>query len=1362
MLSVNGRPTWDRDDELVPIACVQWVAKNSFLVTVPQYQKRIGFELTAVDVPRTLEKSVTDVLHEVLRRVNASLRLYLRQDHFSNAAFEGYGDVIFSLESRGLSGQVLSLRWASLQEELLRCGVGWIIRPTPIRCQQLLEAEASADAATWCGRCRAREKSPAFRLRGKCIVDDVMRGDVYRVRWLQGSAAIRALPPVIILESVTCFGPLTAKGYRAMRWAQTNVLHHTLEVLVHSVTPCDKDLSNNTQLSEFEHMHHARVTAYLAEDAKDLGGVILKTGLGYIQRCVDAGMPRSENFSSLLRLVSTLTEAARLGLGVPKRSRTALSKFASRCRVPVACASTLLEFMGELWAARVLRGSASEEKADVSKGLTVFAWHTYMWCGSMYIDPMDEPVEFVHRPLRTIAPLENVVEAGPQLPGYVTLVTALSANDTTGGLPVRNFLKVEVMTHLAANEWQKCMTLFGCKSTVTFSPSPEEVVYAPTVPLVITFDSLAIESSSQVTMQIASKLYEGKAFDRSCHTISLEDSASVKGTWYETNLSLPVKSVGHQFLFVVDVIATVLDEVTGAELERITAQALYSFDPPNANETIIGGDGDCLEELLDEENKEMLTHPKAQIGTTRFLSPVAFFFELKTELTPAVLSSPQACQLAASVQSACRHLLYRDVSCLPVGVGTVNGVRGLLGDLRVNSTSESGGGPAAYLSGSFLSKIGAEWWATGGLTWPMSTFAEKVQHSVLQQMIQEEVRSRGDVLQQCSHAYEALACFHPTGSSSCHFERRETMDISVPQLLRLSAGRCEFWQDTQSGAHNFPELSSIAFPPYVPLALFSCFPRYLFAANPSFLQKIGIVPDPHLRPGLFHLDWTIMRLSLPKLPNLLRADMEKLPVSLRNVERAFCDFLMRSDPPPRGEAGPTRERLFATESVLSDFLSLLFLLHAKCTLGAEELDAQSSAHEQRAYDLFSQNCTNPLDCYFLTNKRFTMSLYVINKEQTTSPVANTVIFVGRKDTFKLDVMETTGSDEMHHADRMQYPLSKGLLPHLLSAVAFEAFTSNPLPPDEPYDPLTNCAALTHARDHMDRPIQSVGMGPFPMTQSTPRLYHPVPRFSVLGPPLMTRRECSVEEIMQNEPEKAKVNVIKTFGFSYRCRLNGKPRNPYKLASYGQLTRAGIQADMAESERKLASARSYFSLLLRRYPVGGGGDGAFPDGMLHMNGTVSEALFVHYRSRQDLRFSLGTVSRYLRHLEVHAGGVAGEEGRESAKAKGEEDLLRKLTDYAAHCICAVVKRVTESSLPSPPPGHIMVAWGTQFDSTTVDPEITALVYPVDAEYSEQCNPQKRNPHQPVNLYGAMIRRIPRHKLRVTYDIKRDDFAETWEY
>ncbi|CAD2217851.1 hypothetical protein AGDE_15656 [Angomonas deanei] len=295
----------DRDHALVRVTSVEWVAKNVFLVSVPVYQQKISCELAAVDVPRELG-GVSSLVSHAVTLVNASTRVYLRQDYYSNFPYEGFGDVIF-LNNPHLDAPTQE-QWLSLQEVLLRLGVAKITRPTLIRFHHLLDSErcTAHRQCNWIEKQIQLEESPPFNKACRCTVLDVVRGDVFFVKWI--SEKSDKLPRVIILDSVTCLREDTEPGFRSLRWSQKRLIGKDLNVTIHSIYPSDKNLANNNQTVLYEQLEHCRVSAtYVAghtNEPVDLEGELLTGGLGVIRAPQDASVPRSTNFVKLIELLN--------------------------------------------------------------------------------------------------------------------------------------------------------------------------------------------------------------------------------------------------------------------------------------------------------------------------------------------------------------------------------------------------------------------------------------------------------------------------------------------------------------------------------------------------------------------------------------------------------------------------------------------------------------------------------------------------------------------------------------------------------------------------------------------------------------------------------------------------------------------------------------------------------------------------------------------------------------------------------------------------------------------------------------------------------------------------------------------------
>ncbi|KAG5469278.1 hypothetical protein LSCM1_02493 [Leishmania martiniquensis] len=1438
---------WRRDEALVCVSGVEWIAKNVFLVSVPSYGRKVSCELTAVDVPRGTSAELTSVVAAVLRKVNSAMRVYLRQDFYSNFPLEGYGDVLFSEESR--CDRTMELHWCSLQETLVRAGVACVVRPSVVRFASLLEAESQADAdslgVTWLSQLHTRERSALFREVHRCVVEDVMRGDIYRVSWLTGRKCADAvhLPPLLVLDATVCESPSTAKGFAAMRWAQRGLLHRELLVHVHAVFPSDKDVAFNTQLETYEHLANVRGTAWLLcggnqEERKgaDVGEVLVTLELAWIRRVADAGVPRASNWLQLCRSVGVAaTEALSSGFTSNRSTEHTAEAYtaddgaalAVALHLPPSAVAGLLSFSGEWWGDAFRRGKVRRRMTPVKRdfatavGATRKLWATVLWCGNVHRDPNDEPHVYLHRPLRTLFPLAGLALGRVRLEGYVEGAAILRCYDGA-----RVFLQVEVTTVSTAADWKKrCRNAgYAGTSVVHFYPSSRETFFSNSVNVFIS--AAGTSEDEETRLRVSCSHYREKTFLLSQHAPS-KDWVVTKTAEYVASLSLNGTNESAT-VFVLDVVVEGRDENALTWTQRGVDRAIYLLSPdPNgeASNTMDEeeADDDTRKNAAETDTKfssaSIGKSVCAASGTRHFLSKLSLFFEVDARQQDATNSAGEP--LLARVQRAFYDLLYENVVILPVGVAEVNGVRGLVGDLLFPSDPVPRATPQPLearaeplFRRSLLSCIGRGWWcsdegasaASAMIPWPMSgAVYEAVQASflvALEAVVQEEWAARKRHQEEVQWELELFeqqvrSCFSSHCPQQISLLDEGPASLSEPQLcLCLTAGEAKLWYDSLKTCPRL-SLSKELLPPTLPLSLFAVRPRELFYTAAS--QKKRVVgrggdasPQRPLQEEAYdQLDWAFMRFRLPNLPNIMHTDWERFPLSLRNTERALCDSIARKALSTPAVPG----MLYATERTFS--LMLSYLAHLQC---ASHPDANKDAAVPDAgvglatvYAMlqhytasFLEDCQSPM--------RFSATLFVLPSFKADGDAHRVLesrpLFLGSRDNSVTDFFEVPLANNAS-PEIVPFPLHRDITRACVSALGVEALVQSC---DEAGGRETCASVDCGLKPEELRTLGGCGLAWGAAKESTtPVLYHPLPRLAVLGSPLVGRDELTAEALGSLGLERnifagvtaaagadTTMMTRRVVGLRYRCLPQFSDKNPYQSISYGRVSSRGMYSILLKDRARGAELQTYMSLLLRKGGASAlrqssdGDSSAFPDGELTVYGLPSEPLYVHYRSRADLRFTLSTVCAPLRNelLQVEeAHGGCG--GSPAVMDEVETRLLSFYAEAADGLLQRIYQRVREEQGPGEEVEQVTLIFTLQPRGATTEPYVAIQlfpVYPSDAEVTERVlnhasvwrrHPVSHgNPHRAFSLYGSRYGRLALAELRVAYDAEANAFRARW--
>jgi hypothetical protein len=568
-------------------------------------------------------------------------------------------------------------------------------------------------------------------------------------------------------------------------------------------------------------------------------------------------------------------------------------------------------------------------------------------------------------------------------------------------------------------------------------------------------------------------------------------------------------------------------------------------------------------------------------------------------------------------------------------------------------------------------------------------------------------------------------------------------------------------------------------------------------------------------------DWAFMRLRFPFLPNILQCNWERLPLSLRNTERAFCESVVRDGSLVR-EPG----MLFSAHRIFSLLLSYLALLQCmQSSRGSDnELDdgatnagplSSSSSALAAVYQALRQNTPSMWDdCK--TAMHFSATLFVLppygaNTANKVAPVKHSrPLFLGSRDNAVSDAFEVPRSDNAT-PETIGFPLMGDLTAHCVSAVAFDTLVEEEKPVDndgsgggEEEGRHATAAALTTTVLNLDegrrpdqlRPIASQGL-PWRLAQtSTPVLYHPLSRVAVLASPLVEREEYTADALgrlnmnhdlfagVKAEP-KGNAMVRRRIVLQYRCVNKFSEKNPYRTISYGRVSSVDMFKTFLNSRARGKEVQAYMSLLLRRCPTFSNSPtarvldncraSAFPDGLLTLHGVPAEPLYVHYRSRSDLRFTLSSICPPLRQSLLRAEQAACESPAKAAALveEAETDLLTLYADAAATYVRKIYERVRHEQTSDDAAQQISLVFTLQPWDDTIPPHIAVQVFPVyhaDAEVMQRVLDQERiwhdatayqnNPHKVFSLLGSRYGRLPMAELRIHYNVAERRFHSTW--
>lgn len=1460
-----------RDNVLVPITDIFWVSKNVFMVTVPLYKKQISCELTAVDVPRGTAPVLENIVAAALERVRCAPHKYLRQDLYSTFPLQGYGDVIF------FEGENAE-RWASLQETLLMHGVGRIVRPVIARLEDLIAAgkEGSSPqngvqgnaikSCDWAYNLSELETRRCFckKLTGRVV--DVMRGDVYRICWDDDSDTVSnksenshpdeyPLPSLVILQAVTCFSYRTALGYKALRWAQRNLMHSRVEVCLHSMHPSERDVANITQLYSYEQLRHVRASVYVLSGAHDtckrsVGDALVSKGLGLVRQIVDAALPHSADFYDLLKCAKTRCNGV---ASETMAAGTTTSSLEERMHCDPSMSSDdvkcLVDFLGPEWC------------SGFPSLLTL--WQTTMWDGDIHRSTHDcSPRVHSARPMRFFWDMEVLPREGVVFGGYIKSLALVReshrARDTERRQQRRIFLRMEMNAVFSDTLIQNVRSRIQANvlGFISFYP-PDNIIFGPHAKVTVLYDRWlsAVSFTETVSLSVSFTKYSPLEFDPQKHrparaeqTVQLEEGEArrsiaidlrlgdceealyVVDAWVEfSDRNANLRRSGNYLLFKgsnsIDVAGEALYNSEEDDFDDAKKQGndIMSDDDNEGGEGVEGAE-DGGESNANVANLDHLTRSKEQANASIefFHSSVDFYFEVDAEM---VLQGGRPTRL---IEEWGEKLRYHDVRCLPVGIGVVNGHRGYVGDVLLVSEAgeEENEGVAAAAGGggegggfrSLLVEIQEKWrlppmsgsFEASDDSWTdIPLMVRERDQRLCQAMIRRETKNRMllvtelceildniseemceakvfvtgfmNALSEYSALIEGNTAFLPD-----HNNNKNNNNDDV--VFCVTAGDPTFWY--YAGEQCSPEgertvntdgsLQTVSFndrcaangllspsflPPHVPLFTFSIFPRQIFAAHHaghrSHVEKKFHVKN-HGESKYLHVDWAFFRLLRPSLPYLFASNFERLPMSLRNVERAFCDSLLRGE--VSHHKNSSEAVYYATENAFAAILSALFMLQPK---GTDK--KKGSAHQVRtdptARQLFQESCGEfyNIDTAPVLHN---VVLYRVYPEPGVEGCGHErgkeqrpIFFLGSRATSTSDAFEVP---------RCYYPLSGSALARAVSVLGFESLVA-PHPEKHAADETGDDAdviSLVDVGDGDCHPLASRGVGPRPLMHSTPRLYRPFPWLAVLGQPLLARDEYSPKSLGKPSVDAQEKEIVRRHIAVSYVPMGLKKSKPYSSVAYGQFPRNRIYRLVMNRAAAGAEVKDYISLLL----LGSACDDAdsesrrFADGVLYLYGTANEPLYLFYMTRRQLRFRLSLLWPSI------LNDASDTEDSEADEAKLGEKLLKQLSE-AGRRIIDMVAETTDQPLNSndvhrKPPMRVYLHFRLDFNDSPRAKNIMRVgIFPVTEEMDEnqhESTPKNpANPYQSFDLVGNVYGRRPLRVLVVSYSAENGEYNFEWD-
>lgn len=1423
----NSLLQWSHDDALLSVSAVEWVSKAVFLAAVPSLQRKVSCELIGIDVPRGTWSSLLDQITATLRAVNGAIRIYLRLDHYSNFPMEGYGDIIFSKEQKAGPAPT-ELQWCSLQETLLVAGVGCVTRPVVYRAAELFAAEDkgffAAAPCGWLRELRQREQSTDFCFSQRCRVEDVIRGDIYRVSWLSEDAIAASLPPLVILDSTICAALNTEVGFMGLRWSQLHLYRQELFVSIHTMYPGDSAVALSTQVEMYEQLPNVRCTAYLNSATAahwDVGLALLQLGYAKLRRVVDAGFPRSANFASLCQWVGTeahrsardgeLSSSAEVASDVELFASKAHMDLCTLWRLPPNCVEGLLEFLGSTWRCFFMAQAtvpSHKQPFNVPRcGATRQAWRQYLHCGDIHSDPSSGPSTCVYRPLRTLFPLDGIAARRERLRGFISAITSTSTTQD----PNQHFLQVEVTTVVPQSQWrgvQKSLKQAEV-GTICFHPSPSEVVFPGELRVVV--NGIVPRSVSRAQLRISCCSYPAEGFALQHHRTS-KDWLEVDGTEYAMQLSA-MGAGGRSTVYVVDIVLEVRDEFSLEWKRSKVESAVYVLSPHIAariDDVLPGGEQVTSQDDKDKDAAVTMEDLKVQHPVDPiFLSKVFFFFKIHG-------GDVAEDGFVENVLQRCSYLVYQDTLAVAVGVAEINGVRGLVGDLLFFSEATENNAaslsvPSLEDSQFHLSLL----WGIGGLFWAeseldssgstdSSSMMAEISNAVIESYALEmdrvmhlECKARCKLLDEIQFSINQVAQKFSTtlpilGGMEIEpfaLDMRCQVLNPVKTCLYYFVGATQLWRDVTARGGEVMLIPS-AFPSIVPLSLFSAFPVKLFCSSGTHQKSFA--PETQSLSALHSsTDFAIRGLAFPALPNIFMTNFEQLPHSLRNTERALCDAVLEG----RATAGSvsTPPLLYASDDVLSKLLAYLFLLQSaqiRRTGGA------TPSCEDAVYSSVRNYCASVWEI-LKGHLNFSGILYTLcpSSGATAASDSTDVLYFASHRAMALDAWDVP-TQQNRSPEVLSFPLDLEVLRHCVEKVAFEILTTKvTAAPNRPESAKGQCAggerfpstkSCINTRNDKALPFGRNDNG-------TSLLYHPLPWLAVLGSPLVQHTEYSAEalgeigidtNIFDSLHERADALAQRMVSLSYHCVGTSSEKDPYRGSSHDLFSDRYIYNVLNSHRACGREVIEYMSLLLRQLPSkddGAAGSAAkyrFGDGSLSVYGTACEPLYAHYRSRADLRFTLGTINPLLQEGVRQCRDGCGDGGGDDAQlARAVQEFEHDTFQYFAKKAFSILKELQQhirkmkrnAELP-----QLFLSFTLKLGDDAGYPTLSIIVYrcveysdanvvayePKPASHATSSSDAPANPYRAYSFTDTVLRELPMAEMIIFYDTDEKSFKWTW--
>lgn len=1315
---VNAKQTLS-DDQLLVVSSVTHIKGNVWKVVILDSSgssfQSVSCCLSAVELVASC--NLLDVIHRLERIMNeGSRRVLLRVDfcEYSNVETRRIlsvlqGDLIFVPNGE--------TEWVSLQEELLQANVGYLCRPSPFRWESMMTLDKACPDP--CGH-------EAFLKKADCVVMDVLRGDMFVVRWISPSDS---LPPIFVLRMTPCevasveLMGFTSKGFHALRWSR-RYIGKIFSVSIHSLCPSEKSLACNSYAVSLDHRGAVEgIASYIDEK-----GVEIDVSVEMLHHRLVALREVPYPYHKLFFHISTavvkyVTETPTCDNEEDYFSEMS-NNLSSRLRLSRTQSSRLLTFLGKSWL-------HSSSQSVLGESLTRVMMKQYIWCGD-YKEERSTKVAYEYRPLRLLFPMFKIAAFALPFQGYVKKVLLHSSAPNDAG-EKGTYLQLDVEVWSSEETWLSASRAAAAEPSglIKWNPISDAGVYLKHVA-----PSIIYTGTEQVNLSVGVRRCLTSEY--ASLPSELTDMKEVLQPDNSTALryDFPRQESGeHEEVVVFEVLVT--PKRADVTMPPIRSRAIYRLwslnmiedevdEVDNYNDAQVSMDA---ADLRNQDEEPLETECSALTEGLAFISTVPFFYKVNPSLHDDLNG------LAEQVRR-----WQQQVICLPISLAYVNGSLGFIGNIVFASDH------------------------TADKSFEMTALDPDATIGLIKSFRADAVDIFDAVEATCGPA-----CWEGCAASEMYRARDESKTVwrqlresdsldhflkaypssRKPSVRMLAGAPTVLWRDSRAPSTVVPHISPEIFPESIKLISMSMISRHLVVENHKKAMKCWKEgTSPYCMPDFPF--WA--HVNVPTLPVVFKDHLDALPDALLNVERAYCDHLIRqspeSEPTARKTSNERKEREWKASG--ESFASLMALLFHVRSLSVYKSNAAPQVLEENPQLMVANRLCNPLN--FSPQFTSSMVLYVLPSEQDSN---REIVYLGSRSSMK-NCFRDLPSPYSSAVDCTY--VSRSWMRRMAPLLAYESYVALPgestnerlsvgdvptrLPKMESNDGETHLLSSAG-----DRQLSGVGEASYRRrTNSLPFIYHPLPWLDILGQPLMRRRE--------NEKDHH-------FLLSYRIPLCHPQL--YKPFPHGQLTKKAIRSYQEKSWRRLHYVRDWCKVLLCRSAppaysapssAARGTDSISCDGVLYVFGTPVEAINVHYMTQRQLR-----VDECL-------------PLREEA-APNEDSQLQHDLKSLAEPVREVLSLILEHMKATPSSRFSLTAesqWpidGLPYMNIRVR-QVAFVDSISDADrqeeweaYSRAALGHQQNPYRPLPPLESM-EDLVEEVLCVSYDAQQDEFLFSWKY